>query len=1052
MEGTRAAPETRRQHSQPMAADGPSPSSPRSPRRAGSSAAASAASARPPNDYSDVYRELRTTQSLSSVLNNPESESLWSEVVEALTIRGEREAPPPPLSPIPEVKAEDFRPYLDGIRQQLREHAHRGERRRGSDAAGGDRGSLHRVQDFSRCFRIVPQMYFQSDFQLAKHQIFRQSLHTSMAMQEKLSNYLDVVEVSLFDQIRSRFQSFFSALNNLESVQEDLRSAVDSLRSLRGDLASLRERDVAPGLEVLRLTEKKGRLLELVRLMELLSSIRQTHPSLQMLLSVQDFSTAVDLIESTQKVLTTQLSRVHATKHVSAQLSDLLSSIDRMLEADFVTSAIEILLSPSPLPSEGTPRWAYGWQSASPADTLTDTVSHQHAKIDTLVGTLLRRQLLQQAVHSLRDVLLKQTKKALRVVASAEAVLAAGESRKRADEAIAAQTDGDENEPDEESEASGGKDRVLLGDQVEQLSHDVFCVFWRAILGFCLTVGRRVQVLSLLILHAINRQLAQAAADGQSPQQQQQQQQQQEGEGGAPSTPVHTREQLVTVAADLVRLAEVTLSTLLAKSGVLLQSRSDLHYALSPALFQPIYVTAIGALDTATRLHDETRERVAQAVGSQEGGGLQPALAGAMGGTVRAILYQQAKGIIEEFHQSKVAQVNVILENERWERADVQDDFVKSVVRRLVPADDAAMENGSVAANGTPAQTSAKSLVIDGASYPVVASCLVLLQVCHEYVDVCERLPVVGLEVVQRLCHTVKLFNRQTLALVLGGQAATTKKSLKKITALNLALTAQTLGCIAAVLPRLHERLTKTVASTSTTTSAMQEAGPSLLSELHQINGEFLEHRSKVFQKLGDILTERYTFHAQKWFSWPHARDSDRDESEDDDEESESEADREGEGGEPGDITASDEGKVMPPHEAVAAFAKDVNALYKVLVKVLDPEHTKKIFARSFHDISERFDRHLSGQQPSPLPSPSGTQQQQQQQAQSPQPPSAVPNLPSPPERYAFDVVYLYQTLSPLSLIYGPLCGFVGDLIGAIKAHLGLTGKALKAVEGKIPR
>ncbi|CAD7929087.1 unnamed protein product [Amoebophrya sp. A25] len=50
----------------------------------------------------------------------------------------------------------------------------------------------------------------------------------------------------------------------------------------------------------------------------------------------------------------------------------------------------------------------------------------------------------------------------------------------------------------------------------------------------------------------------------------------------------------------------------------------------------------------------------------------------------------------------------------------------------------------------------------------------------------------------------------------------------------------------------------------------------------------------------------------------------------------------------------------VAPHEACAGLIKDVSSMYRVLLKVLSGENVKKIFARAFENMSEKFDKTLT--------------------------------------------------------------------------------------------
>lgn len=70
--------------------------------------------------------------------------------------------------------------------------------------------------------------------------------------------------------------------------------------------------------------------------LKLISIVQLTQPTIQVLLRTSDFVGALDLIKTTQEVLTEELNGIHALRHLSSQLTELERAIEKMMEADFV--------------------------------------------------------------------------------------------------------------------------------------------------------------------------------------------------------------------------------------------------------------------------------------------------------------------------------------------------------------------------------------------------------------------------------------------------------------------------------------------------------------------------------------------------------------------------------------------------------------------------------------------------------------------------------------------------------------------------------------------
>ncbi|PFH31721.1 hypothetical protein BESB_026950 [Besnoitia besnoiti] len=162
---------------------------------------------------------------------------------------------------------------------------------------------------------------------------------------------------------------------------------------------------------------------------------------------------------------------------------------------------------------------------------------------------------------------------------------------------------------------------------------------------------------------------------------------------------------------------------------------------------------------------------------------------------------------------------------------------------------------------------------------------------------------------------------------------------------------------------------------------------------LQQTCRTLADAQAKVYQKLGDILIDRYEVHSARWLSTPHppppladaacvaspaevigaergsgeaagALPKRNDEK--------MHAERAGIPEGP-NIGAPSSGLELvqqipapPPHDALKGLVKDASSLYKVLHRLLPADAVVKIFARAFHQISYRFEMRLAAAFPHP--------------------------------------------------------------------------------------
>ena len=94
-------------------------------------------------------------------------------------------------------------------------------------------------------------------------------------------------------------------------------------------------------LNLLRAFIRRRHYTILVDKLRLITIVQQTQPNIQSLLAASDFVGALELISTTQEVLTQELQGVHALRHLGSQLREMEKAIGRMMEGDFVSFCLE---------------------------------------------------------------------------------------------------------------------------------------------------------------------------------------------------------------------------------------------------------------------------------------------------------------------------------------------------------------------------------------------------------------------------------------------------------------------------------------------------------------------------------------------------------------------------------------------------------------------------------------------------------------------------------------------------------------------------------------
>lgn len=127
-----------------------------------------------------------------------------------------------------------------------------------------------------------------------------------------MSHYLDVVEVSIAQQISLRSDAFFHAMSSQHELQDRLRETQRAVAVLRSRTAAI-DRVMCQGpLRALRTALTRSNCVKLHNKLKLMAAVHQTQPTVQLLLSTSEFVGALELISTTKEVLQQELQGIHS--------------------------------------------------------------------------------------------------------------------------------------------------------------------------------------------------------------------------------------------------------------------------------------------------------------------------------------------------------------------------------------------------------------------------------------------------------------------------------------------------------------------------------------------------------------------------------------------------------------------------------------------------------------------------------------------------------------------------------------------------------------------
>ncbi|CAN9510702.1 unnamed protein product [Ophioblennius macclurei] len=741
---------------------------------------------------------------------------------------------------LPNITRDHFTPYLQEMAQRERIH----ERckticpnKDGVDAVSSITTNHEKSQAE---LEQVPKIFMKPDFALDDLTTFNtvlpwshfnssggksnKDVASSKLLQEKLSHYLDVVEVSIARQISLRSEAFFHAMSSQHELQDRLQETQKAVANLRVRTAAM-ERVMCQGpLQALRTALNRNNCVKLHNKLKLMAAVHQTQPTVQLLLSTSEFVGALELISTTKEVLQQELQGVHSFRHLGSQLCELEKLIDKMMVEDFsmyTRSDMSRNLKDEPqvLEKERLESLVFGLlrqrkldfldiyedemilaAKATVAQCVAETVVHIE-DIDTEVITKLADQmrlmtfpqwfeLLKSIFESLLLFLhrIKATLNAIRNV-----VLEVLDSQKKGrlqDEAGLGISE------------SFQCPTELRGDaELAYLTHEGLFI------SDALSENQQAQEPSSVeVCRTVH------------------------GESTSTDTPVSTEPNSYMTSENMMP-SELELNRVIHNIQELLFSSSDVSHDRCVKVLTAR--AKDGSLERLSSAEFVCLSQVVEAFvrDTEE-------LCGRKSVSLRGALQSQANRFVHRFHEERKTKLSLLLDNERWKQAEVPVEFhdlVNSIAdgRITLPQKTPGSEN----------RKPTEYLLVNGEKFAVVGTVLLLIRMFLEYCQCVNDIPFIATDMLTRLCDLLKHFNSRSCQLVLGAGALQVV-GLKTITTKNLALASRCLQLVVHYIPIIRAHFG----------TKLQPRQQNALRHFDHITKDYNDHIAEISAKLVAIM------------------------------------------------------------------------------------------------------------------------------------------------------------------------------------------------------
>lgn len=684
----------------------------------------------------------------------------------------------------------------------------------------------------------------------------RKALATNAILQEKLSWYLDTVEIHLISSISSASKSFFAALGSLKELHSEAADSVSKIHKLRADLAEL-DKDMAVGrLEIVRLNQRRQNLRKLASATQQLQNVINGAAHCEELAEHEELELSLDRISALEDYTCGHLSS-EATEDNSwlspeplDEIIDLrrlkaLEGFDRGMNrlrerigVGFQYKFMDLLLSDlrnhvsNAATKDTLQRWASAFLRARGGSLkpgfitlpLQATAELRDKLSATLFG-LKRSKSTLAATAAFREAVSKEMKGIIRrnlpssVDDDIESV--ASNSTRSSRAALSQQ---------EKSAILARNLRSLDPQDAEELFMKAYCGVGEAL--------RRLQFQFKLLLDvSSDRSLSpksptrnnsfMGSLDAQV------------NGGSNIRSPSPNLQQELTEALDLSSLLGQAVDVAQSQLIKVLRVRSEQATHLTLNEFLRYF--------TLNRLFADECE----------------ALSGRSGAALKGVINNHISDFIGIFAESERQDLAQAMDADRWDAKDIGpgDHEVLSQVLQGMTSDapaflrqayiwDDPQTNGAAAITSTENGASPNA-IIDEERFMLAPSAVLLLHGISRFETLIACIPSITSEVSATLLDYLKLFNSKSCQLILGAGATRSAAALKNINTKHLALASQALSFVITLIPYIREFVRRRPGMG--TASAM--------AEYDKVRRLYQDHQISIHEKLVEIMSARAASH-----------------------------------------------------------------------------------------------------------------------------------------------------------------------------------------------
>ncbi|KAF9881230.1 hypothetical protein CkaCkLH20_01380 [Colletotrichum karsti] len=804
----------------------------------------------------------------------------------------------------------------------------------------------------------IPTVYFDEDFHLENPRTFdvvsersevvppapgnneagsngsvmapRKALATNAILQEKLSWYMDTIEVHLINSISTASTTFFTALGSLRELHSEAAESVDRIKTLRKELEALDDEIATKGLNIVQKRRRRENIQALNDAVLQLRHIVEGVTSCEALVDAGEVDQALSNIDTLELLIAGEhdesyeagtpvlpasrlrdLRGATALQTVNEDLHQLRFRIGRAYESKFQSLLLadlrrhvesvsnrDVLLRWSS--SSMRARGGAGREAAAFPAYLGSTQELRKAVMPNILG-LHRAQHIATAIAAYREAVLREVRNIIR-----RPMPSSNDDDNESMMSASTMSGGRQRSNQEKSSILARNLRALDPKDAEDLLKTMY-------IGVTETLRRlTTQVKVLLDIASCLTEEATAA--------------------GLKSPPIRSPLASPTpFDREFPRLDDAPGS---------FEVQEEIHKAMDiPNLVGQAVDMAQDKVLKVLKVRSEQSTHLTLAwflryftlnlYFSNE----CEAISGRSGTALKTLVNGHIKEFVQQHGEAEKQKLAQGMESDQWSAKDF-DEKAKALLDQVLESStkDAAVwtegtkiweeqpdgeASNGVAENETngTSKEKARTAEIEGETFLLPNSAILCLEGISHFLHLIGSIPSMASDVATSLITYLQLFNSRCTQLILGA-GATRSAGLKNITTRHLALASQALSFIVTLIPHIREFVRRHAGSGAGVSS--------LMGEFDKVRRLFQEHQNSIYDKLVEIMSGRAAAHSKsmKAINW------DKDPSE-------------------------------STHTYMETLAKETTTLHRVLTKHLPESSVQMIMGPVFASYKDQFGRVL---------------------------------------------------------------------------------------------